>query len=123
MLNTSKTMAFVATKFPNNAREFYENRLGLSFISDTPFAMVFDSNGTMLRVQKVQEHTPASHTVLGWEVEDILAKVKELNQRGVLFERYEWMDQDEFGVWIAPGGAKIAWFKDPDGNVLSLTQF
>lgn len=123
MLNTSKIMAFVATQSPGSAREFYENALDLPFISDTPFALVFDLNGTMLRVQKVQEHTPANHTVLGWEVADIRAEIEELTRRGVHFERYEWMEQDELGVWTASGGAKIAWFKDPDGNLLSLTQF
>ncbi|MEP7342703.1 MAG: VOC family protein [Acidobacteriota bacterium] len=116
-------MTFVATKSPDSARDFYEKALALQFISDTPFALVFDLNGTMLRVQKVQEHTPANHTVLGWEVADIVAEIKDLTERGVHFERYEWMEQDEIGVWLAPGGAKIAWFKDPDGNVLSLTQY
>jgi hypothetical protein len=90
---------------------------------DDAFAIVFDANGVMLRVQKVQEHTPPPYTVLGWDVADIHACVKELAGRGVSCERYEWLEQDESGVWASPSGASIAWFKDPDGNTLSLTQF
>ena len=122
MLN-SKTISFVATQNPANALAFYAETLGLRLISDDPFAMVFDANGTMLRVQKVRELAPASHTVLGWEVPDISAKTRELMKRGVHFERFEGVAQDESGVWTAPSGAKVAWFKDPDGNILSLTQF
>jgi len=122
MLN-SKTISFVATQNPAKALVFYAETLGLKLISDDPFAMVFDANGTMLRVQKVRELAPASHTVLGWEVPDISAKTRELMKRGVHFERFEGVAQDESGVWTAPSGAKVAWFKDPDGNILSLTQF
>jgi len=71
----------------------------------------------------VQSHTPPNYTVLGWDVADIGAEMKELTERGVKFERYEGLEQDGSGVWTSPSGAKIAWFKDPDGNVLSLTQF
>jgi hypothetical protein len=77
----------------------------------------------MLRVQKVEEFIPANHTVLGWDVPDIRAKIKELRKRGILFERFDGLDQNEFGIWTSPAGAKVAWFKDPDGNTLSLTQF
>src|SRR5215212_421022 len=113
MLN-SKIISFVATQNPASALKFYAETLGLTLISDDPFAMVFDANGTMLRVQKVSELVPAKHTILGWEVVDILAKVNELEQRGVRFERFDGMGQDEFGIWSSPSGAKIAWFKDPD---------
>jgi len=123
MLNTSKVISFVATKNPEIARGFYEGTLGLSLISDEPFALVFDVNGTMLRVAKVQELVPAKHTVLGWAVHDIRAKIEELTKRGVRFEHYTGLSQDEWGIWISPGGAKVAWFKDGDGNTLSLTQF
>ena len=122
MLN-SKIISFVATQNPANALVFYAETLGLKLISDDPFAMVFDANGTMLRVQKVRDLAPARHTVLGWEVPDISAKTRELTKRGVHFERFEGVTQDESGVWTAPSGAKVAWFKDPDGNILSLTQF
>ena len=122
MLN-SKIISFAATKDAARALEFYAGTLGLKLVSDDPFALVFDANGTMLRVQKVHELVLAKHTVLGWEVADIGAKTKELIKRGVRFERYDGLAQDESGVWTTPSGAKVAWFKDPDGNTLSLTQF
>ena len=123
MLNNSNVVAFVATSKPESAKSFYEQTLGLRLILDDAFAIVFDANGVMLRVQKVQEHIPPPYTVLGWDVADIDASVKELSAKGVRCEWYEWLEQDESGVWTAPSGAKIAWFKDPDGNTLSLTQF
>jgi catechol 2,3-dioxygenase-like lactoylglutathione lyase family enzyme len=123
VLSQSKIVAFVATSKPDDAKSFYEQTLGLRLLSDDPFAVVFDAHGTMLRVQKLQAHTPPGHTVLGWDVEDIRAEIKELTEKGVRFERYEWLEQDASGVWTSPSGAKIAWFKDPDGNLLSLTQF
>ena len=92
-------------------------------MSEDGFAIVFDANGVMLRVQKVQSHTPPPYTVLGWEVADVHAAVEALSGRGVTVERYEGMGQDESGVWTSPAGAHIAWFRDPDGNTLSLTQF
>lgn len=123
MLNSSRVISFVATKNPASARKFYEKTLGLTLVSDDPFALVFDAKGTMLRVQKVQELLPAKHTVLGWEVDDIHAEIEELTKRGVRFERFQGLSQDESGVWSAPSGASVAWFKDPDGNTLSLTEF
>jgi catechol 2,3-dioxygenase-like lactoylglutathione lyase family enzyme len=123
MLNNSNVVAFVATSRPQSAKSFYQQTLGLRLVLDDAFAIVFDANGVMLRVQKVQEHIPPAYTVLGWDVADIDASVKELSGRGVRCERYEWLEQDESGVWRAPSGAQIAWFKDPDGNTLSLTQF
>jgi catechol 2,3-dioxygenase-like lactoylglutathione lyase family enzyme len=123
MLNSSNVVAFIATSKPESARSFYEQTLGLRLVTDDPFAIVFDANGVMLRVQKVREHTPPPYTVLGWDVADIHASVEELLSRGVRCEGYEWLEQDKSGVWSAPSGAKIAWFKDPDGNTLSLTQF
>ena len=123
MLADSKVIAFVATKDSAQARWFYEQKLGLTFVSDSPFALEFEANGTMLRIQKVQDLSPAMHTVLGWDVVDIQAAIAALVKKGVVFERYGFFPQDELGVWTAPSGAKIAWFKDPDGNTLSLTQF
>jgi catechol 2,3-dioxygenase-like lactoylglutathione lyase family enzyme len=122
MLNESRLVGFVATKNPEAAREFYEQILGLALISDEPVALVFDANGTMLRVAKVQELSPAKYTVLGWEVADIRSEVKELRRRGVQFEHYDGLPQDESGIWTSPAGAQVAWFRDPDGNTLSLTQ-
>jgi len=116
-------MAFAATRDGPRAREFYEKILGLSLISEDSFALVMDANGTMLRLQKVESFTPNPFTALGWEVSNISAAVSELQQRGVTFQKYPWMDQDELGIWRSPSGAKVAWFKDPDGNTLSLTEF
>ena len=123
MLNTSKIISFVATKNPAIAREFYERTLGLPLVSDDPFALVFNANGTMLRVAKVQELAPAKHAILGWDVQDIRAEIEQLTERGVRFESYAGLSQDEKGIWTSPIGAKVAWFKDGDGNTLSLTQF
>ena len=92
-------------------------------IEEDPYAVALDVNGTMLRVTAVPKHTPASHTVCGWRVDDIAAAAQDLTERGVSFVRYDGMEQDELGVWAAPSGAKVAWFSDADGNVLSLTQF
>ena len=91
-------------------------------MTDDQFAVVFDCNGTELRIQKVKAVQPPSFTVLGWRVPNIREAVTGLTQRGVMFERYGFMQQDELGVWLAPSGAKVAWFKDPDGNVLSVTE-
>jgi catechol 2,3-dioxygenase-like lactoylglutathione lyase family enzyme len=107
------------------ARAFYEDVLGLRLVEDAkPFAQVFDANGTMLRVTTVHEHHPAAFTVLGWEVESIESTVEQLTAAGVVFQRYPGLnDSDPLGIWTSPSGARIAWFQDPDGNVLSLTQF
>ena len=123
MLNTSKLIGFAATTKPKLAKQFYRDVLGLSLIEDNPFALVFDANGIMLRVQKVQDHSPAGHTVLGWEVDDIATIIRQMTKKGVAFERYEGLQQDGLGIWTSPAGAKVAWFNDPDGNILSLTQF
>jgi catechol 2,3-dioxygenase-like lactoylglutathione lyase family enzyme len=123
LLNRSRLMAFIATSKPEEARRFYREMLGLSLTEEGPFALVFDAHGTMLRVQKVESLEPQAHTALGWHVDDIRGTIRSLEQRGVRFERYPGMPQDEFGVWTTPDGSSVAWFKDPDGNVLSLTQF
>jgi len=125
VLGTSNLVAFVATTDPAKARAFYEGVLGLRLVEDAkPFALVFDANGTMLRVTTVREHDPAPFTVLGWDVGSIEDTVKRLTAAGVEFQRYAGInDGSPNGIWTAPGGARIAWFKDPDGNVLSVTQF
>jgi len=122
MANLGKVIGFVPTKDGERARLFFEQKLGLAFVSDDPFAMVMDSRGTMIRIVKVQDFQPAPYTVLGWEVPDIHATVTELRQRGVRFEQYPFIHDKDLGIWSAPGGAKVAWFKDPDGNVLSVSQ-
>jgi catechol 2,3-dioxygenase-like lactoylglutathione lyase family enzyme len=122
-LGSSKLVGFVATRDAARAKAFYRDRLGLRLVSEDSFAVVFDANGTMLRVTPVREIALAQYTVLGWEVTDIVAKAKELTKAGVKFERFEaFMKQDELGIWDAPGGARVAWFKDPDGNLLSISQ-
>jgi predicted enzyme related to lactoylglutathione lyase len=123
MLGSAEIVGFVSTTDPARARAFYAETLGLELESESPFALVFRVNGTMLRVTVVEERAPQPFTVLGWSVPDIAAAVRALAERGVVFERYEGMEQDELGVWHSPSGGCIAWFKDPDGNVLSLTQF
>lgn len=123
MLGSSKIMAFAATQNPDRARAFYRDILGLKLVGDDSFALVFDANGTMLRVQIVQEVTPYRYTTLGWQVLDIAAVASQLQSAGVQLERFEWFTQDELGIWTSPGGARVGWFKDPDGNLLSVTQF
>src|SRR5580692_6347593 len=125
ILGTSKLVAFVATTDPEKARAFYEGVLGLRLMEDEkPFALVFVVNGIMLRVTAVHEHNPAPFTVLGWDVTSIEATVDRLTAAGVEFQRYAGInDGDPKAIWTAPGGARVAWFKDPDGNVLSVTQF
>jgi len=123
VLECDKIVAFVSTRQPDRARSFYRDTLGLKLVSEDPFAIVFDAAGTMLRVSVVPELTPAKFTVLGWQVADIAAVAQELQKAGVAPERFPGMQQDELGVWSAPSGAKVAWFKDPDGNILSITEF
>jgi catechol 2,3-dioxygenase-like lactoylglutathione lyase family enzyme len=123
MLESGSVVAFIAATDLDRARLFYEQRLGLPVIEQTDFACVFDANGTMLRVTAVPGVTHAAYTVLGWRVADITATIQELTSQGVAFMRYDGLEQDEIGVWTTPGGDKVAWFSDPDGNVLSLTQF
>jgi catechol 2,3-dioxygenase-like lactoylglutathione lyase family enzyme len=122
MLKSCDVMAFVAARDAKRARRFYRDVLGLALESEDKFALTFDAAGTMLRVQIVDDLDAAPYTVLGWSVPDIAAAVKELVERGVSFERYAFMEQDPSGVWTAPSGARVAWFKDPDGNTLSITQ-
>ena len=121
-LASEKIVAFAATTNQERAKEFYGGVLGLPLISQDGFALVFDANGVRLRVATVREVAQAQYTVLGWEVADIVAKVKELEKAGVKFERYSFPGVDETGIWTAPSGARVAWFKDPDGNVLSISQ-
>jgi catechol 2,3-dioxygenase-like lactoylglutathione lyase family enzyme len=123
MLEASEVIAFAASADLRQARAFYEQVLGLRVIEQNDFACVFDANGTMLRVTAVAEVARPGYTVLGWRVGDIAAIARGLAERGVVFLRYDGMNQDENGVWTAPGGDQIAWFTDPAGNVLSLTQF
>jgi len=122
MLGKATITAFVATTKPARAKQFYHETLGLRIVSDDQFAIAFDCAGVQLRIQKIDKLQPHAFTALGWQVPSIRATVQALAKRGVSFERYEYMQQDELGVWLAPSGARVAWFKDPDGNLLSLTE-
>ena len=122
-LGEADVIAFVSTADMERAREFYGDVLGLRLAEESPFALVFDAGGTMLRVTAVGEVVKAGYTVLGWRVADIVATVRELAGRGVELVRYEGMEQDAVGIWTTPGGDRVAWFRDPDGNTLSVTQF
>lgn len=123
ILGSSKIVGFVGVRDAERTRTFYRDTLGLRLVSEDGFALTFDANGTMLRVSLVREVVAAPYTVLGWEVDDIVAKAKALAAAGVNLERYEsFLKQDELGIWTAPGGTRVAWFKDPDGNLLSLSQ-
>ena len=122
-LSKHNVIAFVTIVDVERAKEFYRDTLGLRLLSEEPpFALVFDANGIMLRLVMGKELPPARGTVLGWQVPDVAATVQELQQAGVRFERYEFMKQDDLGIWTTPTGAKVAWFKDPDGNILSLSE-
>ncbi|MEO7361993.1 MAG: VOC family protein [Gemmatimonadaceae bacterium] len=114
---------FGATDFAQ-AKEFYGNVLGFLQLNEDDHGMTFDANGSRLRVVRAKEFAPASGTVLGWNVDDLHETIRELVARGVLFEQFKvpFMPQDELGVWTAPTGDQVAWFKDPSGNVLSLSK-
>ena len=121
---SAKAMAFIVTRDRGKAKNFYGDTLSFALMQEDDFAVVFDLNGTKLRISEVADHAPQPYTVLGWEVADISETAKALQGQGIAFNRYDGLAQDELGIWMAPGGAaKVAWFTDPDGNVLSLTQF
>ncbi|MEX0789107.1 MAG: VOC family protein [Anaerolineales bacterium] len=122
-LNFASLIAFLPTTDPARARLFYEGELGLTFIADEPFALVFHVHGARLRITKVASLTPQPFTVLGWQVPDLRASVRDLKRKGIRFELYPPLAQDADGVCTFPDGTQVAWFKDPDGNVLSVTQF
>ena len=120
MLGSIDIVAFVPTKDAVKARAFYEGVLGLRFVKDDGFALVLDANGIMIRVAKAQ-FTPAPFTILGWQVTEIEKIASQLQEKGVQFERFGFFEQDGLGIW-PPTGDKVAWFKDPDGNILSVSQ-
>lgn len=125
MPELNRLVAFLITTKPDDAIAFYRDKMAFNLSSEDDFALVFDANGTMLRVVKMKkgQFHPAPYTVLGWDVADAAQSVAELAKRGIAFERYPGMPQDKDGIWASPSGAKVAWFKDPDGNVLSITEF
>jgi len=122
MLGSTNIVAFVPIKDAEKARAFYEGVLGLQFVKDDGFALVFEANGIMIRVAKMKDFTPAQFTILGWQVHGIEKIVRSLQSKGVHFEIFGFFQQDELGIWTAPTGDKVAWFKDPDGNMLSVSE-
>jgi len=122
MLGSTKIVAFVPIKDSEKARSFYEGVVGLRFVKDDGFALVFDANGIMVRAAQMKDFTPAQFTVLGWQVYEIENVVRALQKKGVHFEIFGFFQQDELGIWTAPTGDKVAWFKDPDGNILSVSE-
>jgi catechol 2,3-dioxygenase-like lactoylglutathione lyase family enzyme len=121
-LEDGRLIAFVPTVDLARARLFYEETLGLRVAEESPFACVFDANGTMLRLTPVRKLSRVRYTVLGWGVDDIASLVGALTAVGVAFVSYRGMEVDAAGIWTSPGGDRVAWFEDPDGNLLSLTQ-
>lgn len=121
---SAKVIAIVCTANRERAKTFYRDVLGFALVHEDDFAAVFDIGGTMLRVSTVEGFKPHEHAVLGWQVPDIVAAVKALTAKEAKFNIYDGFGQDALGIWNAPGGgAKVAWFNDPDGNVLSVAQF
>jgi len=122
MLADKELRAFVPTVKPEIAKSFYRDLLGLELLSEDEYAIQFNANGILLRVTIVPELKPQGFTVLGWNVPDISSVIKSLNKKGIFCEKYSFLKHDDLGIWISPGGSKVAWFKDPDGNILSLTE-
>lgn len=122
MLSTNPIIGVIPTQDAARARTFYEDTLSLRFVSQDNFATVFDANGTMVRITNVGPFTPAAFTIFGWQSQNIEQDVADLTAKGVTFSRFDFLGQDHAGIWSAPGGAKVAWFTDPDGNTLSLSQ-
>jgi catechol 2,3-dioxygenase-like lactoylglutathione lyase family enzyme len=121
-LGNADLAAFIPTTDAHRALHFYRDTLGLELVDEDGFGLVFKAREATLRVVKVERLAPASYTVVGWRVPDLESTQLQLAAKGIAFERYPGMEQDALGAWSAPGGARIAWFKDPDGNTLSLAQ-
>jgi hypothetical protein len=121
MLSNYRIKAFVSTVQPVVAREFYEKKLGLNLLSQDKYGMEFEANEAHIRISVVDKFTPQPFTVLGWDTDDIVSTIRNLTLNGIIFERYNFIEQDENGIWTAPGGTRVAWFKDPDGNLLSVS--
>ena len=121
-LRNQNTISFLATADASESRAFFEQIVGLDLLEETDFALVFSIANGQLRIQKVQQVSPPAYTCMGWEVDDIETVVATLSDRGVVFDQYDGLQQSEHRIWTSPSGAKIAWFRDPDGNTLSLTQ-
>ncbi|HEV1993481.1 MAG TPA: VOC family protein [Candidatus Acidoferrum sp.] len=122
MLASAKMVGFIPTTDYDKARAFYEGKLGFEFVSVDQFALVMNVGGRKIRISKVPNFKPLQGTVLGWEVENITSVAIWLRDRGVPPEKYPFAQDQELGIWTAPNGDKVAWFKDPDGNILGVNQ-
>jgi catechol 2,3-dioxygenase-like lactoylglutathione lyase family enzyme len=124
VLDAARVVAFVGSSDLDRSRAFYEGVLGLTIVEASPFALVARTSAspTTIRITATSSASPAGYTVLGWTIDDIAATVADLTKRGVAFTRFDGMEQDAAGVWTSPSGDKVAWFSDPDGNTLSLTE-
>jgi catechol 2,3-dioxygenase-like lactoylglutathione lyase family enzyme len=122
MLASAKIVGFIPTKDYEKARAFYEGKLDFDFVSLDQFALVMRVGTHMVRISKMANFTPLQGTILGWEVDDIQCVARWLDQRGVILEKYPFVQDRELGIWTTPSGDKVAWFKDPDGNILSIGQ-
>lgn len=123
MLKNLRITAFLPTINPEQSKQFYKDILELKLVSEDNYALEFEGDGTFLRITVVEKFEPHPFTVLGFKIEDIATQVKYLNKKGVEFERYNYFEQDDLSVWTSPSKAKVAWFKDPDGNLVSLTEY
>ncbi|HZD33222.1 MAG TPA: VOC family protein [Candidatus Angelobacter sp.] len=122
MLSNCRIVGVIATNDYERARSFYEGKLGFRFVSLDQFALALRAGENMIRVVKLPDYVPRQGTMLGWEVQDIEAEAADLRERGVTLEKYPFVQDQELGIWTAPGGDRVAWFLDPDGNVLSISQ-
>ncbi len=122
MFSDKELKAFIPTINPEKAKSFYKDILGLKLISEDNYALEFNAKGIRLRVTIVREFRPHPFTVLGWDVDNIVSIIDSLNKKKIFCEKYDFIKQDELGIWTAPGGTKVAWFKDPDGNILSVSE-
>lgn len=122
VLEAAKPAIIICPRHRARATAFYRDLLGLTPAHEDNFAAVFNTGGVTLRVSVVADFTPHEHTILGFNVQDVAVTVKALREKGVIFNIYQHIRQDELGIWTAPvGTVRVAWFKDPDGNVLSVT--
>jgi len=123
MLEDKKLKAFIPTVKQEQAKDFYRDILGLELLSQDSYALEFFANGTLLRITTVEKFVPHPFTVLGWDVDGLSDLIESFALKGVHFEKYDFLEQDKLRIWTSPGGARVAWFKDPDGNLLSLTEY
>lgn len=122
MLSNPTIMAILPTTKPKQSKAFYSETIGLKLVSEDDYALVFTGNGVTLRITTVHQFTPFPFTALGFQIEEIESQVKSLIKKGVEFKRYESLEQDNLGIWNSPSTARVAWFEDPDGNLISLTE-